>query len=86
MLKTPSLCYETAYLMINCEQGSEESIIEQLRMFPEVKEIRSTFGSYDILIKIQAQSVESLRDLITFRIRKIPTIRATTTLMCAKHN
>ncbi len=74
---------ESAYMLINCELGSESSIIEQLKSMPNVKETRGVFGNYDILVKIQATSVESLREIITFRIRKIPKIYCTTTILCS---
>jgi len=75
---------ESAYVLINCGLGSENSIIEQLKLLPSVKEDVAYFGNYDILVKIQAQSLESLRDIVTFKIRKIPKIYYTTTIMCSK--
>jgi len=74
---------ESAYLMINCELGSEKSIIEQLKSIPGIMEVRGVFGNYDILVKIQVPSIASLRDIITFQIRKIPEIHCTTTIMCS---
>jgi DNA-binding Lrp family transcriptional regulator len=75
---------ESAYMLINCELGSESSIIEQLKLIPNIKEARGVFGNYDILVKIQASSVESLREIVTFKIRKIPKIYCTTTIMCSR--
>jgi DNA-binding Lrp family transcriptional regulator len=75
---------ESAYVMINCELGSEGSIMEQLRSVSGVIEVQGVFGNYDILAKIQAPSVEHLRDMITFHIRKIPQIYSTTTIVCSK--
>jgi len=48
---------EFAYVMINCELGSESFIMEQLRSIPGVTEVQGVFGNYDVLVKIQAQSV-----------------------------
>ncbi len=42
----------TAYVLINCELGSEELIIEELKHISDVKEIHGTFGAYDILPKL----------------------------------
>ncbi|MBA4438650.1 MAG: Lrp/AsnC family transcriptional regulator, partial [Nitrosopumilaceae archaeon] len=39
----------TAYVLINCELGSEEAIISQLKGLEGVKEVHGTFGAYDIL-------------------------------------
>jgi len=73
----------SAYVMINCESGFESSTIDELKKIDGVKEVEGTFGNYDILAKIEAPSIESLRDIITFKIRKIANITSTTTLVCA---
>ena len=70
-----------AYVLINCELGSEESIIQQLKRLDDVVEVHGTFGAYDILIKIESPTVEALREIITWKIRKIDKIRSTLTLM-----
>ena len=71
----------TAYVLINCELGSEESIIRQLKSLDGVVDVHGTFGAYDILAKIESATVESLRETITWKIRKIDQIRSTLTLM-----
>ncbi len=71
----------TAYVLINCELGSEESIINQLKSLPGTVEVHGTFGAYDILGKIESSTVEDLRETITWKIRKIEQIRSTLTLM-----
>ena len=71
----------TAYILINCELGSEESIIQQLNNLDNIVEVRGTFGAYDILAKIESPTVETLREIITWNIRKIDQIRSTLTLM-----
>jgi len=71
----------TAYVLINCELGSEEEIIKQLKELDGVTEVHGTFGAYDILSKIDSSTVESLRETITWKIRKIDKIRSTLTLM-----
>ena len=71
----------TAYVLINCELGSEESIISQLKTLEGIIEVHGTFGAYDILSKIESSTVEALRETITWKIRKIEKIRSTLTLM-----
>jgi DNA-binding Lrp family transcriptional regulator len=71
----------TAYILINCELGSEESIIQQLKNLDSIPEVTGTFGAYDILVKIESPTVEALREIITWKIRKIDQIRSTLTLM-----
>ena len=71
----------TAYILINCELGSEELIIQQLKNIDDISEVSGTFGAYDILTKIESSTVETLREIITWKIRKIDHIRSTLTLM-----
>ncbi len=71
----------TAYVLINCELGSEESIIQQLKNVDGIIEVHGTFGAYDILAKVESPTVEALRESITWKIRKIDQIRSTLTLM-----
>tara|TARA_Y100001949_G_scaffold45332_1_gene37504 strand:- start:553 stop:792 length:240 start_codon:yes stop_codon:yes gene_type:complete len=70
-----------AYVLINCEIGSEEKVIEELKTIDGVREVHGTFGAYDILAKVESDQVESLRETITWKIRKIDKIRSTLTLM-----
>ena len=70
-----------AYILINCEIGSEEEVITALKNIDSIKEVHGTFGAYDILAKIQSPQVEDLRETITWKIRKIDKIRSTLTLM-----
>lgn len=71
----------TAYVLINCELGSEESVISELKGMDDVTEVHGTFGAYDILAKVESVQVEKLRETITWKVRKIPKIRSTLTLM-----
>ena len=74
----------TAYVMMNCESGYEEPVIEELKAVRAVKEIIGTYGNYDIVAKIESPTLEDLRETI-WKIRRINNIRCTTTLMCAKY-
>ncbi len=70
-----------AYVLINCDLGYEEQIIEELKHISDVKEIHGTFGAYDIFAKVESDQLTTLRETITSKIRKIDRIRSTLTLM-----
>jgi len=72
---------ETAYVLINCDLGCEEAIIDELKHLDNVKEAHGVFGAYDILAKVESDSVENLRDVITWKIRKLNRVRSTLTLI-----
>ncbi len=71
-----------AYILLTCDLGSENSVIEQLKAIASVKETHGIFGAYDILVKIESSSSNDLRETVTFKIRKIPHVRSTLTLTC----
>ncbi len=72
----------SAYVLISCDLGAEDDVISELRAIEGIKEIFVAFGAYDILVKAEADNIEILRDtIITWKIRKIPGIRYTQTLM-----
>ncbi len=69
-----------AYVLVNCDLGAEEEIISGLKQIEQVKEVHGTFGAYDIIAKVQAESTDKLREAITWKIRKMDKIRSTLTL------
>jgi len=73
-----------AYVLINCDIGSEEFVMSELKEIDLVKEVHGTFGAYDIVVLVEADTTESLRDAITWKIRKIEKIRSTLTMMVAE--
>jgi len=70
-----------AYVLISCDLGFEEDIISQLKTNDEVKEVLGTLGAYDIVAKIESEDIGKLRDTVNRKIRYIPRIRSTLTLM-----
>jgi len=72
---------QTAYVLINSDLGSEQAVIDELKQLDDVKEVHGVFGAYDILTKVESDTVEKLKETITEEIRKIPRILSTLTLM-----
>ncbi len=68
-------------MLINCDLGFEEQIIEDLKHISDVKEAHEIFGAYDILAKVESANVKTLRETIMWKIRKIGRVRSTLTLM-----
>ena len=70
-----------AYVLINCDLGSEDKIISDLRKLEHIKDAVGTFGAYDMVAKIEAETSEQLRETVTWKIRKMNRVRSTLTLM-----
>jgi DNA-binding Lrp family transcriptional regulator len=61
--------------------GSEENIIREIAELDEVKEVRGTYGVHDIFVKVKADNTQLLNHIITTKIRKIPRITSTVTMV-----
>jgi len=70
-----------AFLLVSCEVGAEKAVIDELKTFNAVKEAIGTFGAFDILVKLETDSYQKLRDTITQKIRKMNKAGTTITLM-----
>lgn len=69
-----------AYVLMNCDLGSEKAVITSLKQVEGVKEAHGTLGLYDIVAQIESDSEEKIRDIVTGKIRKMQKIHSTMTL------
>ncbi|HET9009898.1 MAG TPA: Lrp/AsnC ligand binding domain-containing protein [Nitrosarchaeum sp.] len=69
-----------AYVMINCDLGSEKEVITSLKKITGIKEAHGTLGIYDIVIQIESTSEQNIQEIVTKVIRKMPKIQSTVTL------
>ncbi len=68
------------FVLITCDSGFEPSFIAELKTINLVKEVNRVWGSYDILVKLEGDNSNDLKNIITSKIRKIPHIKTTVTL------
>jgi len=71
----------TAYVLMSCEVGAEKSILAKLKSLESVKEISGLFGSYDIIVKLEATSEEEIKDIVVSKIRNLQKLRTIVTLI-----
>jgi DNA-binding Lrp family transcriptional regulator len=71
----------TAYLFINLESGAEQEVLKELKEIEGVQEAYFVYGVYDIIVKVQADSMSKLKDIVSFKIRRLDKVRSTLTLV-----
>ena len=69
------------YVLINCDLGAEESIVEELKKLDQIKEVFETVGTHDIMAKLESEHLEKLREIISRNVQKIDKVRSTVTLI-----
>jgi len=70
-----------AYVMLNCELGSEAEVIGQLKELEQVVDVFETIGTHDMMVKLQAENFEKIREIVSWNIQKLKNVRATSTLI-----
>ena len=68
------------YILLNCDLGAEEYIVEELKQIPEVKNAHLTFGAYDVIAEVHADSQEEFEKTVATKIRKLARVVSTMTL------
>jgi len=76
----------TAYVLLNSDLGSDESIISKVKEILENEEninyeVQGVYGVYDIVLKISSNNTDNLRSVITNKVRKIEKVQSTLTMM-----
>ena len=72
----------TAFVLLNAELGAETEVLNGLKMIDEVKETHLIYGVYDIIARIEADTMEDLRKVIGWKIRRLTKVRSTITMIC----
>ncbi len=76
----------TAYVLLNSDLGSDETIIKKVKEILDSEEsvkyeVQGVYGVYDIILKVTSDNSEKLRAVITNKIRKIDKVQSTLTMM-----
>ena len=71
----------TAIVLIQTEIGAESRVLEELYKIPEISEAYIVYGTYDVVVKIESDSLEKIREIVTNKVRRLPDIRTTITMI-----
>ncbi len=73
-----------AFILINSEIGEEKTVLEQLLGMPNVKEAHVVYGVYDLIAKLESNTMESLKKIVTENLRMLENVRSTMTMICVE--
>jgi len=73
-----------AFVLINAEVGSEDEVVKELRKVEHVKEAYLVYGVYDIIAKVEAETMNKLKEVIASKVRRVNKISSTLTMMVTK--
>lgn len=70
-----------AYILLNVEPGAEGKVLERLKSVSLVTEAFVSYGVYDLIIRLKADTMDQLKDVVSRRIRTTDQVRSTVTLI-----
>jgi len=70
-----------SFVLINADLGAEDDLLKDLRGIEFVKEVYIVYGVYDIVVKIEADTLEKVKETITWKIRRLEKVRSTLTMI-----
>jgi DNA-binding Lrp family transcriptional regulator len=73
-----------AYILINTGLNDDNEVFTSLKNISDVKEAYRLNGVYDILAIVESENTEKLKNTISRRIRRIPQVRTTISLLESK--
>ncbi|MEE9585281.1 MAG: Lrp/AsnC ligand binding domain-containing protein [Nitrososphaerales archaeon] len=74
-----------AFVLINADLGGEEELVKELRSIENVKEVSVVYGVYDIVAKIEGDTMEKVKETITWKIRRLDKVRSTLTMIVVEN-
>ncbi len=70
-----------AYVLINTEIGSESEVLEAIKKIKNVIEAHAVYGVYDLIAKIEAETMNKFKETVTWEIRRLNKVRSTLTMI-----
>ena len=71
----------TSFVLINTETGFETDVLKELKKVEGVDEASAVYGVYDIVARVKADTMDRLKEIITWRIRRLDKVRSTLTMI-----
>jgi DNA-binding Lrp family transcriptional regulator len=70
-----------AFVLLNTELGKESKIIEALNGVEEITNIHSLYGIYDLIIEMEADSMDKIKEVVFNKVRRLDNVKSTITLL-----
>lgn len=70
-----------AFVLINTEIGSESEVLAALKKIDAVVESYMVYGVYDVVAKVQANTMDKLKEIVTWHVRRLDKVRSTLTMI-----
>jgi DNA-binding Lrp family transcriptional regulator len=73
-----------AYILFKVNSGTEREACEKIADFDEVLVAGIVYGEYDVIAKISVLDLQALEAFLAEKIRKVPSVILTSTMIIAR--
>jgi DNA-binding Lrp family transcriptional regulator len=70
-----------AYVLITTETGAVNAVLASLKKMDFVKETYMVYGVYDIIATVKADTLDKLKEIVTWNLRSLDKVRSTLTMI-----
>jgi len=70
-----------AYVLLNTELGKEPEVIQAMKGATEIKNIYSLYGIYDVIVEVEAETMDKVKEVVFNKIRRLDNVKSTITLI-----
>jgi DNA-binding Lrp family transcriptional regulator len=75
-----------ALVLVNCHFPFDTGIMDEISKMPFVSNLYRTSGRYDLIVKINANTEDEVKEMITTDINRLHGVDATFTMIIAKEH
>jgi DNA-binding Lrp family transcriptional regulator len=70
-----------AYILLNTELGKEPDVVKALKGTTEIKNIYIVYGIFDIIVELEADTMDKVKEIVFNKIRRLDNVKSTITLI-----
>jgi DNA-binding Lrp family transcriptional regulator len=74
----------SAYVLVKVEAGKDRTAFKEVKTIEGVKRVSITYGTFDLVIEVSFERIQELDRFVFHRLRVIPQIRETMTIICSE--
>jgi DNA-binding Lrp family transcriptional regulator len=76
---------EKAFVLINTnDQTDDHLVLDELKKIDDISEVYKICGIYNILIKVEAETIDKVSQVINHRLKNLKNIRSTLTMVAIR--
>jgi len=74
------------FILVNCLEGKDDFVFDKIKKMDSVIDVQKTVGVFDLIVTLEADSLDGLKKIQANKIRTIDDVKYTMTLSTSSNN